>query len=229
MQKELIIAGFGGQGILFGGQVVAYAAMDAGKQVTWIPSYGPEMRGGTANCTVVIADEEIGSPLVEHPALAVALNLPSFDKYEEVLQEGGTLIVNQSMVDRGAKRSDIKVILVPCNQIAEEIGERKMLTMVAIGALLTALPELSLTDVEKTRSRSRMRMSCARLAPDSSIVSFWQTRQRSPELISRARASRAGFFSCSLGSTATAGAATSAKRASASKPRRIMFRPGGDW
>lgn len=76
MQKELIIAGFGGQGILFGGQVVAYAAMDAGKEVTWIPSYGPEMRGGTANCTVVIADEEIGSPLVEHPALAVALNFP---------------------------------------------------------------------------------------------------------------------------------------------------------
>jgi len=150
MQKEIIIAGFGGQGILFGGQVVAYAAMDAGKEVTWIPSYGPEMRGGTANCTVVIADEEIGSPLVEHPGLAVALNLPSFDKYEEVLQEGGTLIVNQSMVDRGPKRSDIKVILVPCNQIAEEIGERKMLTMVAIGALLTALPELSLTDVEKT-------------------------------------------------------------------------------
>ena len=106
MQKELIIAGFGGQGVLFGGQVVAYAAMDAGKEVTWIPSYGPEMRGGTANCTVVIADEEIGSPLVEHPALAVALNLPSFDKYEEILQKGGTLIVNQSMVDRKAKRSD---------------------------------------------------------------------------------------------------------------------------
>ncbi len=150
MQKELIVAGFGGQGVLFGGQVVAYAAMDAGKEVTWIPSYGPEMRGGTANCTVVIADEEIGSPLVEHPALAVALNLPSFDKYEGILQKGGTLIVNQSMVDRAAKRSDIKVIFVPCNQIAEEIGERRLLTMVAIGALLTALPELSLDDVEKT-------------------------------------------------------------------------------
>ncbi len=150
MQKELIVAGFGGQGVLFGGQVVAYAAMDAGKEVTWIPSYGPEMRGGTANCTVVIADEEIGSPLVEHPALAVALNLPSFDKYETILQKGGTLIVNQSMVDRAAKRNDIKVIFVPCNQIAEEIGERRLLTMVAIGALLTALPELSLEGVEKT-------------------------------------------------------------------------------
>ncbi len=150
MQKELIIAGFGGQGVLFGGQVVAYAAMDVGKEVTWIPSYGPEMRGGTANCTVVIADEEIGSPLVEHPSLAIALNLPSFDRYEEILQKGGTLVVNQSMVDRGARRSDIKVIFVPCNQIAEEIGERKLLNMVAIGALMTALPEITLADIEKT-------------------------------------------------------------------------------
>ena len=80
MQKEIIIAGFGGQGVLFGGQVLAYAAMDTGKDVTWIPSYGPEMRGGTANCTVVIADHEIGSPLVKNPPLAIALNLPSFDK-----------------------------------------------------------------------------------------------------------------------------------------------------
>ncbi len=149
MQKEIIIAGFGGQGVLFGGQVVAYAAMDAGKEVTWIPSYGPEMRGGTANCTVVIADEEIGSPFVEHPPLAIALNLPSFDKYEDVLRTGGTLIVNKSMVDRDSKRKDIKVIFVSCNEIAEEIGDKKLLNMVAIGALLSALPEISMQDVEK--------------------------------------------------------------------------------
>jgi 2-oxoglutarate ferredoxin oxidoreductase subunit gamma len=123
--------------------------MDAGKEVTWIPSYGPEMRGGTANCTVVIADEEIGSPLVEHPPLAVALNLPSFDKYEALLQAGGTLVVNQSMVDRGPKRADIKVLLVPCNQIAEEIGNRKLVNMVAIGALVSALPELGLAALER--------------------------------------------------------------------------------
>jgi 2-oxoglutarate ferredoxin oxidoreductase subunit gamma len=149
MQKEIIIAGFGGQGVLFGGQVVAYAAMDAGKEVTWIPSYGPEMRGGTANCTVVIADDEIGSPLVKNPPLAVALNLPSFDKYEGELAPGGALIVNQSMVDRGPKREDINVILVPCNEIAEEIGNKKLMNMVAIGALLTVLPEITLKDVEK--------------------------------------------------------------------------------
>jgi len=149
MQKEIIIAGFGGQGVLFGGQVLTYAAMDSGKQVTWIPSYGPEMRGGTANCTVIIADEEIGSPLVKHPSLAIALNLPSFDRYEELLAPGGTLIVNKSMVDRDAKRTDINVVLVPCNEIAEEIGDKKLLNMVAMGALLTALPELTIQDMEK--------------------------------------------------------------------------------
>lgn len=149
MQKEIIIAGFGGQGVLFAGQVLAYAAMDAGREVTWIPSYGPEMRGGTANCTVIVADDEIGSPLVKNPLLAVALNLPSFDKYEATLASGGTLIVNRSMVDRGAKRSDINVILVPCNEIAEEIGDKKLMNMVAIGALLTALPEVTIRDVEK--------------------------------------------------------------------------------
>ncbi len=133
---------------MFAGQVVAYAAMDAGKEVTWIPSYGPEMRGGTANCTVVIADEEIGSPMVEHPPLAIALNLPSFDKYEESLQKGGTLIVNKSMVDRGPKRGDIHVVFVPCNEISEEIGDKKLLNMVAVGALLTALPEVSMADVQ---------------------------------------------------------------------------------
>ena len=149
MQKEIIIAGFGGQGVLFGGQVLAYAAMDTGKEVTWIPSYGPEMRGGTANCTVVIADDEIGSPLVKNPPLAVALNLPSFDKYEALLQKGGTLVVNKSMVDRGPKRDDIKVIFVPCNDIAEELGDKRLMNMVALGALVTALPEVNLKDCEK--------------------------------------------------------------------------------
>jgi len=149
MQKEIIIAGFGGQGVLFGGQVLAYAAMDVGKEVTWIPSYGPEMRGGTANCTVVIADEEIGSPLVEHPSLGIALNLPSFDKYEQLLVKDGTLVVNKSMVDRGARRTDIRVLFVPCNQIAEEIGARRLLNMVAVGALLAALPEIGIQEIEK--------------------------------------------------------------------------------
>ena len=119
MQKEIIIAGFGGQGVLFGGQVLAYAAMDVGKEVTWIPSYGPEMRGGTANCTVVIADEEIGSPLVEHPPLGIALNLPSFDKYEEPFSTRAVRSLSTAPWWIGAaRRTDIHVLFVPCNQIA---------------------------------------------------------------------------------------------------------------
>ncbi len=144
MQKEIIISGFGGQGVLFAGQVIAYAAMDLGMEVTWIPSYGPEMRGGTANCTVVIADHEIGSPLVKNPPLAIALNLPSFDKYEPLMQPGGTLVVNQSMVDRGAKRTDINTVFIAANEIAEQIGDRKLINMVTVGALLVALPEVTM-------------------------------------------------------------------------------------
>lgn len=142
MQKEIIIAGFGGQGVLFAGQVLAYAAMDLGKEVTWIPSYGPEMRGGTANCTVVIADEEIGSPLVQRPPFAIALNLPSFDKYEPLMLPGGVLVVNQSMVDRNANRTDIHTVMVAANEIAEEIGNKKLTNMVTVGALVAAMPEL---------------------------------------------------------------------------------------
>jgi len=148
MQKEILIAGFGGQGVLFAGQVLAYAAMDTGHEVTWIPSYGPEMRGGTANCTVVIADEEIGSPLVEMPPAVIALNLPSFDKYESLVQPGGVLVVNESMIDRKAKRDDITVIYVPGNEIAEACGNRRLLNMVTTGALLAAFPIIGLDDVK---------------------------------------------------------------------------------
>ena len=148
MQKEIIISGFGGQGSLFAGQVLAYAAMDMGKEVTWIPSYGPEMRGGTANCTVVIADEEIGSPLVKFPPYVIALNLPSLDKYEPIMQEGGYMVVNETMVDRAARRDDIHVIMIPANDIAEEIGDKKLTNMVTVGALVAVIPELTIESIE---------------------------------------------------------------------------------
>ncbi len=148
MQKEILIAGFGGQGILFAGQVLAYAAMDAGKVVTWIPSYGPEMRGGTANCTVVIADEEIGSPWVLHPMAVIAMNLPSFNKYEPLVQPRGALVVNQNMVDRPARRTDLTTVFIPGNEIAEEIGDRRLLNMVMLGSLLAVFPVLRLDEVK---------------------------------------------------------------------------------
>jgi 2-oxoglutarate ferredoxin oxidoreductase subunit gamma len=147
MQTEIIIAGFGGQGVLFAGQLLAYAAMDEGKEVTWIPSYGPEMRGGTANCTVVIADEEIGSPLVRHPQAFIAMNLPSLSKYENTIRPGGVVIINSSIVNRPAARDDIRSVLIPGNEIAEELGDRRMTNMVLIGGLLASLPVLPLEAV----------------------------------------------------------------------------------
>jgi 2-oxoglutarate ferredoxin oxidoreductase subunit gamma len=148
MQTEVFLAGFGGQGIMFAGQMLSYSAMDIGKEVTWIPSYGPEMRGGTANCTVVIADEEIGSPLVENPTGVIVMNLPSLDKYEAVVKPGGVLVVNSSMVDRAVTRTDITWVALPCNEIAEEAGNKRMTTIVATGALLALLPVLSVDDIE---------------------------------------------------------------------------------
>jgi len=148
MQTEFLFAGFGGQGVMFAGQVLAYAAMDTGKEVTWIPSYGPEMRGGTANCTVVIADEEIGSPLVNHPPAILVMNLPSLEKYEPLVKPGGVLVVNASMVDRDVTRSDITWVSIPCNEIAEEAGDKRMANMVAVGALLELLPAQTLQDIE---------------------------------------------------------------------------------
>jgi 2-oxoglutarate ferredoxin oxidoreductase subunit gamma len=144
METSIIISGFGGQGTLFAGQVLAYAALDAGKQVSWIPSYGPEMRGGTAHCTVIISEDEIGSPIVRNPAIVLALNLPSLDKYESLILSGGLMVANASLIDREVERSDIDAIHVPANQIAEEIGNMRLANMVALGAMITARPVLSL-------------------------------------------------------------------------------------
>lgn len=149
MQTEILIAGFGGQGVLFAGQLLAYAGMDEGREITWIPSYGPEMRGGTANCTVVISDEEIGSPMVLNPQAVVVMNLPSLDKYEELVKSGGLLVLNSSMVDREVKRKDIKVVAVNANEIAEALGDKRMSNMVLVGALIANLPVLPLESIEK--------------------------------------------------------------------------------
>jgi len=144
METSIMISGFGGQGTLFSGQVLAYAALDAGKHVSWIPSYGPEMRGGTAHCTVIISDEEIGSPIVRNPTVAVALNLPSLNKYENRIQSGGLMVANASLINREVKRADIQAIHIPANKIAEEIGNMRLANMVAIGAMISARPILPL-------------------------------------------------------------------------------------
>ncbi|MBI9050643.1 MAG: 2-oxoacid:acceptor oxidoreductase family protein [Anaerolineaceae bacterium] len=149
MQTEIIISGFGGQGVLFAGQLISYAAMDSNLEVTWIPSYGPEMRGGTANCTVVVSDEEIGAPVVRNPEIALVLNLPSLDKYEETLQTGGLMVINSSMVNRLPNREDIKIVSIPGNEIAEKIGNKRVLNMVMLGAMFANHKVLPLSAIEK--------------------------------------------------------------------------------
>jgi 2-oxoglutarate ferredoxin oxidoreductase subunit gamma len=152
MQTEIIISGFGGQGILFAGQLLSYAAMDYGLEVTWIPSYGPEMRGGTANCTVIISDEEIGAPTVAHPMAAMAFNRPSLDKFEDAVKPGGVLVVNSSMVDRPVTRTEIKTIQLPASEIAERIGDKRLTNMVMLGALLANLSVLPIEALERAIS-----------------------------------------------------------------------------
>jgi 2-oxoglutarate ferredoxin oxidoreductase subunit gamma len=149
METSILISGFGGQGALFAGQLLAYAGMDNGRQVTWIPSYGPEMRGGTAHCIVIISDDPIGAPVVAHPDIAIALNLPSFDKYQSAVRPGGLLVVNSSLVEKPATRDDIDIINVPANAIAEAWGSPKMINMAAIGAMLAARPVLPLVALEE--------------------------------------------------------------------------------
>jgi 2-oxoglutarate ferredoxin oxidoreductase subunit gamma len=144
METSIIIAGFGGQGVLLAGQLLAYAGMDNDLHVTWIPSYGPEMRGGTANCTVIVSDEPVGAPIVASPDVAVVLNLPSLEKYEPLIKPGGLLIINSSLVSEKATRADIEVAYVPANDIANELGSAKMMNMATVGALLARRPFLTL-------------------------------------------------------------------------------------
>ena len=150
METSIIIAGFGGQGVLFAGQLLTYAGMDVGKHVTWIPSYGPEMRGGTANCTVIISDEPIGAPLVERPDVAIVLNKPSFDKYEPLVNPGGLLVVNNSIVSEESKRTDIEAVYVAANSVAEEFGSAKMMNVAALGALIARKPVLTIDQVDQS-------------------------------------------------------------------------------
>ena len=149
MQNEIIIAGFGGQGVLFIGKVLSYAALERGLEVTWFPSYGAEMRGGTANCTVVISDEEIGSPQVLNPRAVIVMNQPSLDKYEDMVAPGGYLIVNPSLVNRSPNRTDITSLELPATDLAEEIGDKKFTNVVLLGALTAAADFLDLESMEK--------------------------------------------------------------------------------
>lgn len=144
MQEEFLFSGFGGQGVMFAGQLLAYTAMDQGLEVTWIPSYGPEMRGGTAHCYVVMSDRPVGSPIVRNPKVVVAFNKPSFDRYEALVAPGGLLVVNASLVEAETLRTDMDELRVPATEIADEVGSLKLANIVLLAAALTARPVISL-------------------------------------------------------------------------------------
>jgi len=147
MQRDVIMAGFGGQGILLIGKMLAYAGMHEGKQVSWLPSYGPEMRGGTCNCTVVVSDKPVGSPVIRSPRALLAMNLPSLEKFEADIRPGGLLLINSSLIDRGTEREDLTVIEVPANQVATDLGNPRGANMVALGAYLGATDAVSMDEV----------------------------------------------------------------------------------
>jgi 2-oxoglutarate ferredoxin oxidoreductase subunit gamma len=149
MQEEIIISGFGGQGALFAGQLLAYAAMDSGYHVSWLPSYGPEMRGGKARCTVIVSDEEIGSPLVRRPGAAIVLNIPSMEAFEPAVKPGGVLVVNSSLVPQKSERTDVRVLYVPASDMAIELGNVRMANVVCLGALVQATGVVSLEAIEQ--------------------------------------------------------------------------------
>jgi 2-oxoglutarate ferredoxin oxidoreductase subunit gamma len=134
--QEIIFAGFGGQGILSMGKFLAYAGMDANLNVSWLPSYGPEMRGGTANCSVILTDDSIGSPIVTEASTVVVMNRPSLDKFEDTIAPNGLLIMDSDLVNRMPVRGDLEVIAIPAQTIAEELGSKKIANMVLLGALV---------------------------------------------------------------------------------------------
>ncbi len=136
MKMKLFFAGSGGQGTLALGQMIAKAAMDEGKEVTWLPSYGPEMRGGTANCTVVVSDKPISCPLINDADVLVAMNLPSLRKFEAMVNPGGLILMNTSLIPEKCLRDDVRVMEIPANDLANELGNDKCANMIMLGAIL---------------------------------------------------------------------------------------------
>lgn len=147
MNIEIIMAGFGGQGVMSMGQVVCYAALEEGKEVLWLPSYGPEMRGGTANCTVIVSDEPVGSPIVTKPDAVIIMNKPSLDKFEPMVKPGGLVLINSSLCDKDAARKDVRVFKIPATDLASELGNIRIANMVALGAFLALEPIVKIDSI----------------------------------------------------------------------------------
>lgn len=146
---QILIAGFGGQGILFAGKFLAYKGLMEDLQVSWLPSYGPEMRGGTANCNVILSDTPVGSPIITAPDVLIAMNLPSLQKYVDTVVPGGQIYVDSALVDAKVERTDVQVFYIPATQMAKDAGIASLANMIIVGCLLANHPELSFVGTEE--------------------------------------------------------------------------------
>ena len=151
--KQMLLSGFGGQGILFAGKFLAYKGLTDGKQVSWLPSYGPEMRGGTASCSVIISDEAVGSPIISNPDILVAMNLPSLDKFENSVVSGGIILADSTLIERKVLRDDVTVYYIPATRLASENGFPTLANMILMGKLLEVLGGFNNDDVKATLSK----------------------------------------------------------------------------
>lgn len=145
---QFLFSGFGGQGILFAGKFLAYKGLIEGKQVSWLPSYGPEMRGGTASCSVIVSDEAVGSPIVSKPDVLIAMNLPSLDRFEGAVAPGGIIFADSTLIERKVTRSDVKAIYVPATKLASDNGFPTLANMILLGKILSELGEFEEANVE---------------------------------------------------------------------------------
>ncbi len=153
MENSVVIAGFGGQGVILAGKILAQAGMDHGLEVTWLPSYGPEMRGGTANCTVILSNETVGSPIVDNPTGLIAMNLPSLDKFEKTIAKDGMVIVNTSLIPRKIEREDLSSYYLALNEMSTKVGSAKSINMIALGAYIKVTDIIPLTTIKSTMKR----------------------------------------------------------------------------
>jgi 2-oxoglutarate ferredoxin oxidoreductase subunit gamma len=144
---QILIAGFGGQGVLFAGKFLAYKGLLENRQVSWLPSYGPEMRGGTANCSVILSDEPVGSPIVNEPDCLIVMNLPSLEKYKNAVKSGGTIILDSSLIDETVERDDVTVYRVPATKMAGDAGFSTLANMILVGKFLKTMDEVGLDNV----------------------------------------------------------------------------------
>ncbi|MBQ9849611.1 MAG: 2-oxoacid:acceptor oxidoreductase family protein [Clostridia bacterium] len=153
MTHQILLAGFGGQGILFSGKFLAYDGLIEDRQVSWLPSYGPEMRGGTCNCSVILSDTQIGSPIVSNPDILIAMNLPSLDKFENEAVAGAKIFVDSSLIDRKVAREDVEAYYIPATKMASDEGLSGLANMIMIGYMIRKAGVMPYENVEKVMAK----------------------------------------------------------------------------